>query len=84
MRIKTTPGRSTPAHEAAEFAIAGHPGMLLVRRPCPDGKGGQASTDHVRLAGTGLTTRVGPLESINDACARLRAGLDRLAAAVIS
>jgi hypothetical protein len=84
MRIKTTPGRNAPAHETAEFAIDGHPGMLLVRRPCPDGKGGQATADHVRLAGTGLTVKVSPFESINDACARLRAGLDRLAAAVVS
>jgi hypothetical protein len=42
------------------------------------------AADHVRLAGTALTLKVSPLESINEACARLCAGLDRLAADLVS
>ncbi|WP_281356157.1 hypothetical protein [Arthrobacter mobilis] len=37
----------------------------------------------MRLAGTDLAVRVSALESIDDACARLLAGLDRLARDVI-
>jgi hypothetical protein len=82
MSIETTPGRNTPEPPTAEFPVDSHPDMLLVRHTSSDGNGRRVTTDHVRLAGTGLTVKVSPLESIDGACARLRAGLDRLATAI--
>ncbi|MCG2622682.1 hypothetical protein LVY72_12280 [Arthrobacter sp. I2-34] len=64
-----------PAHTVVEeptgSAVPGHPDLRLVR--------GTVS-DRVIYAGSGLGTRVSPVESIDDACARLRSGVARLAA----
>lgn len=64
-----------PAHAVAQeptgSAVPGHPDLRLVR--------GTVS-DRVIYAGSGLGTRVSPIESIDDACARLRSGVARLAA----
>ncbi|NKX55298.1 hypothetical protein [Arthrobacter mobilis] len=83
MRTKTTPDRNAPNPETSESPIDGHPNMVLVRLTSLDGRGRQAAVDYVGLAGTDLAVKVSPIESIEDACARLRAGLDKLAIDVL-